>query len=287
LLNARVAADVRALELISAEDSPQSVGELQQAIKDSEVEHAVEPEDLWELADQLDYEAELKWGSGSRAQFDLVLRRRDAAAMDLAPLDQRREELRPGERLWTHYANNPLQAEIARNLVPELRRVLTEKLPEHMMPSAFVLLDALPLTANGKLNRSALPAPGVARPDLEAEYVAPRTTAEESLAEIWAEVLKLKQIGMNDDFFQLGGHSLLATQVISRIRERFKIELPLRYLFEFPNIAGLAAAMDDFEKNTLPAPTVIMRDPDREAEDLLARIDELSDAEVEALLGQT
>jgi acyl carrier protein len=181
-----------------------------------------------------------------------------------------------------------LQAEIARNLVPELRRLLTEKLPEHMMPSAFVLLDALPLTANGKINRRALPAPGQTRPELEADYVAPRTPTEELLAMIWSEVLKLKQIGVNDDFFELGGHSLLATQVISRVRERFRIELPLRYLFEFSTVAGLASAVDDFDKTAaVHAPSVITRDSDRRAEDLLATIDELSDEQVEALLGET
>ena len=199
-------------------------------------------------APKLGYEVELKWGVGSRDYCDLVLRRRDTSVVELAPLDHRREELKFNEKSWNRYANNPLQAEIARNLVPELRRMLVEKLPEHMMPSAFVLLDALPLTANGKLNRRALPAPGVSRPDMEADYVAPRTPTEELLAEIWSEVLKLKQIGVNDDFFQLGGHSLLATQVISRVRERFRIELPLRYLFEFSTVAGLASAVDDFDK---------------------------------------
>ena len=165
--------------------------------------------------------------------------------------------------------------------------MLEEKLPEHMMPSAFVLLDAMPLTANGKLNRRALPMPGSSRPELETDYVAPRTPAEETLATIWAEVLKLKQIGVNDDFFQLGGHSLLATQVISRVRERFRIELPLRYLFEFPTVAGLAVGIVEFERNVATnRPTAITRDTDQ-AGDLLARIDELTDEQVEALLSET
>ena len=288
LVNDRVVEDVRALELIASEEAPQTVGELRQALKQAEVDETIQPEDLWALGDELGYEVELKWGAGPRHNLDVVLRQRDTAVVELAPLDQRREELKPNEKSWTRYANNPLQAEIARRLVPELRRVLTEKLPEHMMPSAFVLLDALPLTANGKLNRRALPAPGQSRPELESDYVAPRTLTEELLAEIWSEVLKLKQIGVNDDFFQLGGHSLLATQVISRVRERFRIELPLRYLFEFSTVAELASAVDDFDKTaTANAPSIITRDPDRRAEDLLATIDELSDEQVEALLGET
>ena len=184
--------------------------------------------------------------------------------VELAPLDRRREELRPNERSWTRYANNPLQAEIARSLVPELRRVLTEKLPEYMMPSAFVLLDALPLTANGKLNRRALPAPGQSRPELESDYVAPRTLTEELLAEIWSEVLKLKQIGVNDDFFQLGGHSLLATQVMSRVRQTLNLEVPLRALFELPTVSELAEKLrtisDKAEKRDVAPIIPVSRD---------------------------
>ena len=186
-------------------------------------------------------------------------------------------------------ANEGSQAEeFARTLIRELRILLAKKLPQHMIPSAFVLLDALPLTANGKLNCRALPAPGQAPPELESDYVAPRTPTEELLAEIWAEVLKLKQIGVNDDFFQLGGHSLLATQVISRVRERFRIDLPLHYLFEFSTVAGLASAVDDFARTaTATALSKITRDPDRRAEGLLATINELSDEQVEVLLAET
>ena len=124
-----------------------------------------------------------------------------------------------------------------------LRKHLRARLPEHMVPSAFVLLDALPLTPNGKLDREALPIPGHDRPELEATYVAPRTPAEEILAAIWAEVLKLDCIGIHDNFFELGGHSLLAIQVVSRISRSFKVELPLRALFEAPTIAMLSLAI--------------------------------------------
>jgi acyl carrier protein len=285
LINARVAEEVRTLELMTAEGAPATVADLHElAIKSAP---GVEPEDLWSLADELGFDAEIKWGSGARDQLDLVLRRRGSAVVELLPFDPRREAQMLQEKSWARYANNPLQAEIARSLVPQLRDLLTEKLPEHMMPSAFVLLDALPLTANGKLDRRALSPPGQSRPELETTYAAPRSAAEEILATIWAEVLKLKQVGINDDFFQLGGHSLLATQVISRVRERFKLELPLRYLFDFPTVSGLAAAIATFNPGaSAGTPQLITRDADREAEDLLARIDELSDEEVEALLSE-
>jgi amino acid adenylation domain-containing protein len=287
LLNDRVAADVRVWQMATSEAAPATVGALRGALKHVDLSGAVDPEDVWALGAKLGYKVELKWGVGSRDCCDLVLRRCDTSDVELAPLNQRREDLTFNEKSWSRYANNPLQAEIARNLVPELRRMLLEKLPEHMMPSTFALLDALPLTANGKVNRRALPAPGALRPDMETDYVAPCTPTEELLAMIWSEVLKLKQIGVNDDFFELGGHSLLATQVISRVRERFRIELPLRYLFEFSTIAGLALAVDDFHKTETEALPVITRDAKSDAEVLLASIDQLSDEQVEALLGET
>jgi amino acid adenylation domain-containing protein len=117
-----------------------------------------------------------------------------------------------------------------------LRDALRAELPDYMVPSAIVPLHALPLTANGKLDRRALPAP-----DLGVDgYVAPRTPAEEVLAGIWAEVLSVPRVGVHDGFFDLGGHSLLATRVVSRVREAFGVELPLRALFEAPTVAALA-----------------------------------------------
>jgi len=122
----------------------------------------------------------------------------------------------------------------------DLRSFLQMKLPEYMVPSAFVFLDSLPLTPNGKLDRKALPAPDQSRRDLEDAFASPRNPVEEILAAIWAEVLKLDQVGIHDNFFHLGGHSLLATQVVSRVNHSLQINLPLRRLFESPTIAGLA-----------------------------------------------
>jgi acyl carrier protein len=122
------------------------------------------------------------------------------------------------------------------------REYLRERLPEYMIPSAFVLLDALPLTPNGKLDRKALPEPGPALGG--AAYAAPRTDTEEVLAGIWSEVLGASRVGVTDDFFALGGHSLLATQVASRVREVFGVEVPLRRLFEYPTVEGLAAEVE-------------------------------------------
>jgi len=125
----------------------------------------------------------------------------------------------------------------------ELRAFLKQRLPEYMLPSAFVLLDDLPLSPNGKVDRRALPQPDPMRPKLENRFVAPRTPIEESLVGIWSEVLGLERVGIHDNFFELGGHSLLATRVVARVRSVFQAELPLRSLFESPTVAGLALAL--------------------------------------------
>jgi amino acid adenylation domain-containing protein len=127
----------------------------------------------------------------------------------------------------------------------ELRSFVKSKLPDYMVPSQFVYLDALPLTPNGKVDQRALPAPAQSQRELDESVSAPGTPVEEMLAGIWAELLKLENIGIHDNFFDLGGHSLLATQVTSRLREVFQIELPLRSLFETPTVAGLAESIEE------------------------------------------
>ena len=120
-----------------------------------------------------------------------------------------------------------------------LRAFLQTKLPAYMVPSVFIPLDALPLTPNGKVNRQALPQPDAVRSPAKT-FIAPHTPVEIELAQIWSQVLKVESIGIDDHFFDLGGHSLLATQVVSRLREAFQMDIPLRSLFEKPTIAELA-----------------------------------------------
>jgi len=130
------------------------------------------------------------------------------------------------------------------SIVQELRTFLRQTLPEYMVPVAFMLLDRLPLNANGKLDRQALPAPIATGATADQGFVAPRTPTEELLAGLWAEVLGRERVGAEDHFFSIGGHSLLATQVISRVRSAFQIELPLRSLFEAPTLTGLAERIE-------------------------------------------
>ena len=152
----------------------------------------------------------------------------------------------------------------------DIRLALTQTLPSYMVPSAFVFLDSFPLTANGKLNRAALPAPEQSRPELRKVFVPPRTASEKKIAAIWASVLKLDEVGIHDDFFELGGHSLLATQVVARVRKAFQFDIPLRSIFESPTIALLAERID--------------RATEAEMSELLTALEALSDEEAQKVL---
>jgi amino acid adenylation domain-containing protein len=133
--------------------------------------------------------------------------------------------------------------------VKDLRDFLRESLPDHMIPAGLVILDALPLTSNGRVDRRALPDPTGERQETEGAFVPPQTAAEEMLEAIWCEVLGVPRAGATDDFFDLGGHSLLGTQVVSRVRERFHVELPLRAVFESPTLAALARRIEDLRRS--------------------------------------
>jgi amino acid adenylation domain-containing protein len=152
-------------------------------------------------------------------------------------------EYGPGDRRLVAYV---IPSGAAAPTTTELRAFVGWILPEFMLPAAFVILDAFPLTPNGKIDRRALPAPqaGV-RPDLASAFVAPRTPSEELLASIYARVLRVDRVGVEDSFFERGGHSLLATQAIVRVREAFGLDVPLLSLFERPTVAGMAAALGD------------------------------------------
>jgi amino acid adenylation domain-containing protein len=157
----------------------------------------------------------------------------------------------------------------------ELRGFLKQKLPPYMVPSAFVVLEKMPVTPNGKVDRRSLPAPDTQKADLEGIQAAPSNPVEEAVAGIFAEVLGREQVGAADNFFELGGHSLIASQVVSRLRDNFGIELPLRSLFETPTARGLAAAL--------------LQDPAKRLKvektaQLLLIVAQLSDQEVQTML---
>jgi amino acid adenylation domain-containing protein len=158
--------------------------------------------------------------------------------------------------------------------IDELRGFLKDKLPDYMIPSTFIFLDALPLT-NGKLDRKALPKPDGKRPELSLPYTPPQSEVERKLAQIWAEVLSLDRVGIHDNFFDLGGHSLAATQVVSRVIKKFQLEIPIQSLFHSPTVADMADLITANQAKQLGG-----KDLDR----ILVELESLSEDEAQRLL---
>ncbi|MGB3638287.1 MAG: amino acid adenylation domain-containing protein, partial [Rivularia sp. (in: cyanobacteria)] len=235
--NSRLSNVIKIKELFKQQST--TVGEIRSILKTVE-NTGIEPENLWKLAKKLNYSVNISWSAGYEDGSYDALFIREANRSHTGLLNNINNI---PKRPLHSYGNNPLQAKVTRELIPQLRQYLESKLPEYMVPSAFVLLDTLPLTPNGKLDRKALPEPDLSRSEPEKEAIT-HTPIQEILTGIWSQVLGVEYIGINDNFFDLGGHSLFATQVISRIREAFQIELPLRCLFESPTIRELSVSIE-------------------------------------------
>ncbi|MFN6237853.1 MAG: amino acid adenylation domain-containing protein, partial [Microcystis sp.] len=243
----------KALQILDCLENPpgvKTVGELRQLLaKNSGI--GINPEQMWQLGEQLGYTVHLSWWEGSQdGSFDVVFCRQNAILepiinkIDQQPYPNFWDDERIIPKSWTDYTNNPLYGKLVQKLIPQVREFVQQKLPSYMVPQAFVLLNTLPLTPNGKVDRQALPTPDTATRNLATGFLAPRTPIETQIAQIWSEVLGVERIGIKDNFFELGGHSLLATQVISRSRDLFSVELSLQNLLEYPTIANLAQIIE-------------------------------------------
>ncbi|HEU5230989.1 MAG TPA: amino acid adenylation domain-containing protein, partial [Ktedonobacteraceae bacterium] len=194
----------------------------------------------------------------------------------------------PGEKRLIAY----IVPEREGNLPPnQPGQYLRDRLPHYMIPARIVTLEQLPLSPNGKLDRRALPALNIDLSDLEKSYMPAHTPVEETLVSIWEKVLDVQRIGIYDNFFELGGHSLLATQVISHMRKAFQVDLPLQAIFDTPTIADLAQIIARMQEESPGAPSLqatsnVQAIPEgkEDAESLLARLDQLSTEEIDALL---
>ena len=156
-----------------------------------------------------------------------------------------------------------------------LRAFVKARVPDHMVPACFLVMSKLPVTPNGKVDYAALPVPDETSFDSVNEFVAPRTPVEETLGQIWREILGIERVGIYDNFFELGGHSLLATQVVSRVRKTLKVDLPLRAIFDSPTIADLATTVESMSRES---------DETEKLAQLVERIDQLSISEIKVLL---
>jgi amino acid adenylation domain-containing protein len=273
--NSRLAGEAAALERLAAGEGG-SVDELRAGIARAlQAREAVDPEEIWALADRLGYDADLTWsaGGGVDGRFDALFRRRGAGVLPGILVEP--DGTGAPDRSWRAYTNDPLRAEQERRLVPELRRALEAELPEFMVPAAFVLLDALPLTPNGKVDRAALPAPErEAAP--ASKWIPPATPLEELLARVTSELLGVEMVGLRDNFFDLGGHSLLATQLVSRLTQAHGLPLTLGMVFDAADLGALADAIVERE---------LASAGDGLLDEALREMEGLSPAELAELLG--
>ena len=281
--NARVAAQTCALHLLRTGGDAYRARQLRERARDA-LATAIDPEDFWSLEREFSVHVDLRWDAADAdGRFDVVLRRHSAQS----PSVKMNAVYASPAMHWRELANNPASGLFAKRLVPQLRDFLADRLPEYMVPAAYVLLDALPITANGKVDRNALPVPGHDRAAVKTEYASPRNDTERRLAAMFSEVLGVARIGMHDNFFtDLGGHSLTATQLVSRVRAGFGIELPIRTLFEAPTIARLgeavAGCLGDPDRVSAAAISPMLPAADEHDID----VSRLSDAEVDTMLAR-
>lgn len=234
--NGRLSKELAAQRLIETADEQLEAAVLRSQLIDC-TDVGIDPEKLWELGRVYGYDVQVTWSAhGSPECFEATL-------LNLARASQVARSILPAQMLspWAAYANDPLESAFRQKLIPQLRTFLQERLPEYMIPSAWVGLKQLPLTPNGKLDRGALPAPQ-SRPEEIGEYIAPRTPMEHALAEIWGQLLRVDQVGIRDNFFELGGHSLSVVQMLERLR-RAGWWADLRQVYTSPTLADLARSL--------------------------------------------
>ncbi|NET03815.1 MAG: amino acid adenylation domain-containing protein [Symploca sp. SIO2B6] len=240
--NSRLVPEMKLLELIK-NGEPTTVGALKQSLQQLKSD-GIEPEEWWKLRAELTYTVAINW-SESQGYYDVVFQQGDTLSPSISP---------PVSSLphkpWSAYANNPLQGQVASKLEPQLRRYLQENLPDYMVPTAFVTLEKMPLTPNGKVNRRALPLPDRSRPDLATTLVTAQSETEQVIAKVWQEILQLDLVGIQDNFFELGGNSLLLTQVHHQLAKLFGSNLSIVELFQYPTIKGLAQKLTQTQDST-------------------------------------
>lgn len=281
--NSRVNAAVKVANWLRNQASPKTVGRMRDWLNHSD-ELAIDPQDWWNLETLLPYHVEITWSAQTdTGNYDVLLIRHGVdvglskislgakrwEAWKTIPVVSRSQDT-DSQYTDSQYTNDPLQSQFARQLIPELRQFLRQTLPEYMIPAALIPLETLPLTVSGKVDRvrianqydRTLPISDEKTTHAADPATALPTKTEANLIEIWKELLRLKQVNVHDNFFELGGHSLLATQMTSRVRDIFKLELPLKHVFEAPTIAQLAPILETLQDSisTPRMPTLVRLD---------------------------
>jgi natural product biosynthesis luciferase-like monooxygenase protein len=229
--NPRVAHAVRAAELLSPGECAETVAAIRQSL-DAVADTGIDPEDLYAL--EIPYEVELGWSDGALDCFDVVFRQRSMVPAGLAT------SVNTPRKAWSEYTNRPGTATDPTSLALELKQLAKERLPDYMVPATVLVLESLPRTPNGKIDRKALPQPGVEAQPTATAYVAPSSDLERTISSVWQELLQVERVGAHDNFFDLGANSLLMVQASSRLRTALRRELSLVDLFRFPTVSALA-----------------------------------------------
>ncbi|HEY4361774.1 MAG TPA: MupA/Atu3671 family FMN-dependent luciferase-like monooxygenase [Bryobacteraceae bacterium] len=234
LRNPRLAREVRAMELLRAEGGPATAADLRKA---ADVAEGIEPEALWSL--DASYEVDLQWSGAGFDRYDAIFVRRGT------PRLIQTEAMEPVARKpWSEFANRRQTKPAPGALIQELKIHFKERRPAYMAPAAYVMLDALPRTPNGKIDWKALPAPEAAKREV-APAALPRTEMERQIAGVWKRLLNLETVGRTDNFFDLGANSLTMVQANSRLREELQCTLSLVDLFRYPSVGALAEHLND------------------------------------------
>ncbi len=260
VINSRVMEDVASDRIVHRCDAPETVMELNKRV--TALKAGIDPDEIYRTAKANASVADISWSDKGPEYMDVIFAGKNPAEEYICIPSAITLKFTDDGPL-TLFGNNPVMSKLIPRFLENLKISLKEVLPDYMIPVSFVVMDALPLTATGKIDRNSLPKPETFNRD-EATYAGPRTQKEETLADIWKSVLSMEEIGIYDNFFHLGGHSLLATQVISRIRETFQADLPLRKLFENPTVAGLAEKIEkEAQKTEIEEIKIVERGGDR------------------------
>jgi ubiquinone/menaquinone biosynthesis C-methylase UbiE/acyl carrier protein len=256
--NARIIAANKTVEWLSNTEIFKTVAQIRKALQELD-SFGVDPEEFFRL--DVPYKVYItRSHSDIEENYDVVFVQQAGTYRGTTFLDSTTHS-----RSWQSYANNPLQSKAARKLVSQMQTYLLEKLPEYMMPSVFIVLDSLPVTVNGKVDRRLLKTLHDAiKPQSPENYIAPRNPVEQAIMKIFAEVLGLKRVGIYENFFKLDGHSLLATVLVSRVRDVLSVELPLRTIFEAPTIAQISQLVESLKQSNTQSQAPVLAPLPRE-----------------------
>jgi amino acid adenylation domain-containing protein/thioester reductase-like protein len=277
--NERLAADLLATELLDACDGALTVQALRDRLQAAEPP-GVHPEEIWAAGEALGYQVRIGWTpGGSRGTFDIEL-----IEATVVPSSRAVERSVTGlvQTPASPYSNDPLGRSLKRELGPRVREFLSERLPPFLIPAALVVVDDLPVTSSGKIDRRALPAPQL-QVHSERPYEAPRGELEESLAAIWQALLRVEQVGRQDNFFELGGHSLLIVRMMEKLRPQ-GVHVQVQWVFDSPTLADLAKRLSTAQPQTTHdiVPNRIPPDCQQLRPDMLPLV-ELSQADIEQI----